>query len=131
MDPDREDRTGPGRVVVVLVDRREEVGGGGGFWLAGRWGPGVEVELVLEDGVERGEGRGTWREGTGPDLDRGGGGEDGGLREGGAEDGVGVLEAVEGSLEILEGKGAGEAEGEDGDAGAAGDRLVPAVLRAG
>lgn len=63
MKPQRQNKTGlPG--LGTFVERCEEVGGSGVHL------PGVEVELALEDGVEGG----TWREGVGEDLERGGGG---------------------------------------------------------
>lgn len=46
----------------------------------------------------------------------------------GAEDGVGILEEVEGRLEKREVGGFGEEEGEDGYAGAGRHGFAPAVL---
>lgn len=67
----------------------------------------------------------------GLEADGGGGGDgDGGGGEGGAEDGVVELEFLEGALEEGRVGAAGEEEGEDGDAGAAGDGSAPAELGA-
>lgn len=65
----------------------------------------------------------------GLEADGGGGGDgDGGGGEGGAEDRVVELEFSEGVLEEGGVGAAGEEEGEDGDAGAAGDGSAPAEL---
>lgn len=104
--------------------------------------PRVVVELVLEDELQRrnggvvfGEDLGGGLEIEGADLEVGrlrgdvGEGIGGGVEaEVGVEDGVGDLELAEGILEKWDVRGLGEEEGEDGDAGAAGDGAAPAEL---
>lgn len=124
--------------------REEEIDVGGRVRIL----PRVLIELVLEHELQRRDGgtaaaaggvgaedlrRGLEIEGADFEVRRlrGDVGEGVGGRaeaEPRVEDGVGDLELAQGGLEELDVGGLGEEEGEDGDAGAAGDGAAPAQL---